>query len=563
MTLQLRLSAIAYFIFLFSDASAQNKWYVNDASLVDDVFTTAVGNDANAGTAALPFATIAHALSVASDHDSIFVDAGTFPEEVTISLPIVLSGVKRGIPAGPEVNPAGRGVAAGETIIEGNFIFGQSVDNITVDGFYINKGSLQFGIHARGYDCKIVNNMITGVVNLFTQQCGIATRANAPLRTHSYEIRNNHITNVRFGIYFDGNQLADEPSLISYNYVGYAGQTGLVLTGSSGHRWKGNVVEFCPQGMLLSYGNLLIEQNTFRNNVLSGIRLAANNPSLLKNNTIVNNYIINNGIGINLTADDPEATGNQAHFNHLSGNLLNIQSVITPEFDASCNWFGSNDIGDISASISGNVRYAPYLSNGTDIDVIEAGFQTDLSCIVVPVKLTNFEAMKVNADVKLKWNTENEINNSHFEIERSSDGVNFQFIASVNGNGNSTTLLSYDYNDRNAMSLNNLWFYRLKQIDFDGGFNYSTVAVVKGTSISRYAVYPNPSRNTFQIRLNETASEAVGYRLISTAGNVVKRGLLNGNVEQVNTSSLSNGIYILEIYDRSGATQKIRVSILK
>lgn len=559
MSLLLRLGAVAAFAVLSATSFAQNKWFVNDGATNGDVYTFAVGDDANAGTANAPFLTINQALSIAAAGDSVFVDAGIYVEMVDIIRTVYLCGAKKGIPAGPVDNPVNRGT--NESIIQGSIIFGPSINNTTIDGFYINKSNLQFGIQARGLNTRIINNMITGTINMFSQQCGIATRANAPWRLHSYQISNNHITNTRFGIYFDGNM--DAPSTISYNYVGYCGQTGYVLTGSSGHHWKGNTAEFTPQGMLVSYGGILIEQNTFRNNPLAGIRLSANNPSLLQNNGIVNNFIQNNGVGINLTDDDPNATGNYAHYNHFSGNLLNIQSVITPDFNASCNWFGSADLGTIATTVTGNILYQPFLSNGVDIDPVEIGFQTDLSCIVVPVKLTNFTVQKVNADVRVKWNTENEINNSHFEIQRSRDGVNFEYVGSVNGNGNSTVLLSYEFIDRNAMQLSDLWFYRLKQVDTDERFTFSSVAVVKGSTIQPYSVFPNPSRNQFQIRINDNATEGLRYRLFTASGTIVKRGLITGNIETVNTYGLSNGIYILEIYDRSGGTKKVRVAVVK
>ena len=73
------------------------------------------------------------------------------------------------------------------------------------DGFTVNTGINARGYLSRGLNSVVINNIVIGIPNPAIQQLGIATRANGPLRLHSYLIRNNNVTGFRFGIYFDGN----------------------------------------------------------------------------------------------------------------------------------------------------------------------------------------------------------------------------------------------------------------------------------------------------------------------------------------------------------------------
>lgn len=546
-------------LFLFPWAlSAQTVWFVNDESTTNDVFTSGIGNDAQAGTAAAPFRTITKAISEATTGDSIYVDAGDYSETViNITKSLTLRGAKYGIPAGPAAVPANRGT--GESFLTGAFYYGQSIDNITVDGFHINMEAAERGIEARGLNSKILNNMVVATLNIFVQQCGISTRANGPLRLHSYEILYNHVSNSRFGILFDGN--LENPSDIFFNYVTGAFSTAYVLTGSGGHHYKGNVAENNVQGMLISLENNLIEQNTIRNNLGNGIRMTA--TARLQNNQIIHNFIEGNAIGINLTEDNAAASNNRANYNSITGNGTNILSAHSNQFDAACNWHGTTDLVVIDALVNGNVRYAPFLLNGTDLDPVEPGFQTDMSCIVVPVKITSFTATPFGDDAVLEWVTEREINNNRFEVERSTNGIEYTQLGVVQGNGTSNMINRYRFIDAGVLLQNPVSFYRLKQVDDDGRFEYSTVVVVKSGSTSVVSVFPNPAVSAVQIRINEAVTRGITYRLFNTNGMMLKQGNLQHAVQLVSLEGLPAGMYILSIRFPNGKQIQHRLTVMK
>ena len=118
-----------FFITVFSfslNIAKATSWFVNDNSLTGDVFTTAVGNDANPGTSAQPFATLTFAMTIYAEGDTIYVDAGTYNEDdITIPNNLTLRGAKYGIPAGPLNVPVNRGT--GESILTFGIFYGPAL----------------------------------------------------------------------------------------------------------------------------------------------------------------------------------------------------------------------------------------------------------------------------------------------------------------------------------------------------------------------------------------------------------------------------------------------------
>ena len=114
--------------------------------------------------------------------------------------------------------------------------------------------------------------------------------------------------------------------------------------------------------------------------------------------------------------------------------------------------------------------------------------------LIVPVELTSFTGAFVGNDVHLKWATATELNNRGFEIQRSANGSSFATVAFVEGNGTTTDQKQYSFIDRNVEARVN-YAYRLKQIDFNGTFDYSSVVNIGFTLPLEFVLeqnYPNP-----------------------------------------------------------------------
>jgi len=111
--------------------------------------------------------------------------------------------------------------------------------------------------------------------------------------------------------------------------------------------------------------------------------------------------------------------------------------------------------------------------------------------IILPVELTNFQAQSKGADVLLEWQTASETNNLGFEIENSIDGETWNYLEFIRGAGNESIQQSYRYIDEDPENGTN--YYRLKQNDFDGIFDYSKVVSVSFRDETKeIKVSPNP-----------------------------------------------------------------------
>ena len=158
---------------------------------------------------------------------------------------------------------------------------------------------------------------------------------------------------------------------------------------------------------------------------------------------------------------------------------------------------------------------------------------------VLPVKFTSFNATINNKQTNLTWTTASEINNKGFEIERSLDGVNFETIGFVKGNANSNRVNKYSFIDANHASA----FYRLKQIDFDGKFDYSNIISVQGNDLL-IDITPNPFNNVIEINSN---GHLVNVEVLDITGKIVITETINGSKTTLNTASLNNGVYFVRI----------------
>ncbi|MFN7014751.1 MAG: T9SS type A sorting domain-containing protein, partial [Bacteroidia bacterium] len=116
----------------------------------------------------------------------------------------------------------------------------------------------------------------------------------------------------------------------------------------------------------------------------------------------------------------------------------------------------------------------------------------------LPIELLSFNTTQKEKTVELFWSTASEINNNYFEVEKSTDGINFYAIDKVQGAGNSNTILNYKSTDNNPfLGIN---YYRIKQVDFDGTFTFSNV-IAHNFSSNEYKIvmYPNPTKEILTI----------------------------------------------------------------
>jgi len=173
----------------------------------------------------------------------------------------------------------------------------------------------------------------------------------------------------------------------------------------------------------------------------------------------------------------------------------------------------------------------------------------------VDVKLSSFTAKLVNNNSGLlTWVTEQEINSSHFEIERSDDAVKFETRGSVNSAGNSSSRLTYTYTDPISATFK-IVYYRLKMVDLDGKYNYSKIIAIKlngSMTASNFTVYPNPFVTDFKVSISSKENVMATFRILSFDGKEILNrqiGVQKGDniIVLKDFGTLARGSYILEV----------------
>ena len=166
--------------------------------------------------------------------------------------------------------------------------------------------------------------------------------------------------------------------------------------------------------------------------------------------------------------------------------------------------------------------------------------------------------------VQLQWNTSSEVDMGHFEVERSTDGINFRKLGKILAKGDVNVKTEYTFLDILADKGSN--FYRLVIIDKDGNFTYSkviTISVEKG--ISLFVVYPNPFGKKVQVKFNSDGPDQATMNIINSDGKLiatqtdpVQKG--ENRLAVRNVDNLPGGIYYLELITKD---KKIRTKLMK
>jgi len=198
-------------------------------------------------------------------------------------------------------------------------------------------------------------------------------------------------------------------------------------------------------------------------------------------------------------------------------------------------------------------------SNGEEwwLDNIEL---VEITNTPLPVTLTSFTTECNNGIPVLKWTTASEQNSDYFQIERSRDGFDWIPLSKVQAMGNSNTTKNYQFYDMNSGYFES--YYRLKQVDFDGAFEYYNPIYSKCVQFEyfEFELYPNPVEDVLIIKLINLSSNEVQLNLFDATGRSIcsshnmlenKNDLISLNMQHLHT-----GQYLLEISSGSDILTK-------
>jgi len=456
------------------------------------------------------------------------------------------------------------------------------------NGFYVDgTGSVTFQS-----SCKAITTFATGF-NVTSGPFRTST-VNLGSGTNIFEYAGNvaQVTGTQLGATV--NTIIINNSTADVTLSNTTTLTNLTLT--SGKIILGNLNLTIPSGGTLSGGSAssyvvqngtgALRREVGASNVLFAIGSSTTSytPATLNNSGTVDNYRVDflNGVLLNGTSGGPHAN---AHYcvnkswditeEVVGGSNLTItfgwgtadenasfdRSVSKVQHYISGAWdnvatagsaAGNPSAGRYTQSVSGVSSLSPFAVNGSPGNLNP-----------LPVKLVAFDVVTTELNTaKLTWVTASEENNDRFEVQRSFDGVNYLNIGTVRGNGTTQATINYSFTDHN--SVGTILYYRLRQVDYNGQFEFSPVRVLKGAESNGMqitALYPLPAAENINVSVTAHKNDNnVSLQIISLNGTAITTktvGLLRGvNSFNIPVLDLQPGKYIIRVSGNVNAPQQ-------
>lgn len=165
----------------------------------------------------------------------------------------------------------------------------------------------------------------------------------------------------------------------------------------------------------------------------------------------------------------------------------------------------------------------------------------------LPVTWLYFNATQKSDKVALTWGTSAEMNSAYFMVERSANGIDFKEAGRVAASNNSVVDQHYSFND--IVTADQKLYYRLRQTDKDGTYNYSKIVTVQTVDQGTARIQPNPVQQSFRVQLPDNTQNAV-LAIYNAAGIMVNKQNIN-HMQQINVQQLTAGVYYLHIQQGS------------
>jgi len=160
---------------------------------------------------------------------------------------------------------------------------------------------------------------------------------------------------------------------------------------------------------------------------------------------------------------------------------------------------------------------------------------------VVPVTLIAFNATQKGNSTEVSWKVAQEVNLATYVLEGSTDGSRFAIISTIQASQHE------QYYYLHPQVIADKYLYRLKMIDKDGSFQYSSIVSVQHSTLKKINIYPNPAHNIVRLEFLNDSNSAKEVRLINSIGQLISKYLPNSATLNLSTSTIPNGKYFIEI----------------
>ena len=239
-----------------------------------------------------------------------------------------------------------------------------------------------------------------------------------------------------------------------------------------------------------------------------------------------------------------DVTYGNGHFVAVAQTGSGNRVMVSPD---GINWGTENSAADNTwngityVNLNGTPSFVAVSEDGTERVMLRTG-------AFLPVTWLEFKGESTDNGVRLRWKTASEQNSSHFEVERSTNGSGFTKVGTVSAAGNSNKIRSYEFVDKTAPT--GSLHYRLRQVDIDKRYSYSSTVRVNSTGRASLSIGPNPTSGEATLQLSAGWTGSYECRIISASGAVVYRqaGLRAGS-HKIDLSRWSPGLYRVTLWE--------------
>lgn len=228
-----------------------------------------------------------------------------------------------------------------------------------------------------------------------------------------------------------------------------------------------------------------------------------------------------------------------------SPNKIGIWRLVTGTWVLANGALSTNYIADNTSNfVYTNGALTTFGTTGTGYPYIVANID------ILPLRITNLKATKINSDVLLNWHLASIDQITHFEVQKSKEGRNFTSIATIY----TTDKISYTFTDVDLSEGTN--YYRIKVFDAVGEITFSYIVAVGNKLKATVEFYNNPVQA--QLLFKHPAAVNATYKIIDVSGRQVKAGRIptNAVVSQIDLSSLTPGQYVLQFFNENETVSK-------
>jgi hypothetical protein len=202
--------------------------------------------------------------------------------------------------------------------------------------------------------------------------------------------------------------------------------------------------------------------------------------------------------------------------------------------------------------VTGTVTISGTMGNGNEAQLVELGFANTAAAPAssLPIVWGGFNSKRINSSaIGLVWRTIQELNASHYNVQRSEDGIRFHTIGMVMAQGTTSSATDYTFDDRNATG--KMYYYRLQQVDLDGSINYS--AIIKQGNGGKQTLVGGLGSSTIVVQFFSNDSRSL--RIVNNSGIIVKQMNSTSQQQVLDVNNLPVGVYALQIINSDGTSE--------